>query len=206
MRTIFAGVLLFVMLLAAGPAQATILTFDDLPGTGVPISSYGGLSWSTYFYHLDGSLLAYAGTGYDHGRVSPNHVAYNAWENVVAVSDNVFDFNGAWLTGAWNDGLNVKVEGWLDAVKKYDQTVTVNTAGATWFGFEYLDVNRLVFSSEGGTPNPIAAQRGEGHHFAMDNFTFDQEPVIPEPASLVVWSLLAAAGIGFTYWRRKRAA
>jgi hypothetical protein len=30
--------------------------------------------------------------------------------------------------------------------------------------------------------------------------------VIPEPASLVVWSLLGALGIGVAWWRRRRAA
>ena len=30
--------------------------------------------------------------------------------------------------------------------------------------------------------------------------------VIPEPATIIIWSLLGGLGIGFGYWRRKRAA
>jgi hypothetical protein len=32
----------------------------------------------------------------------------------------------------------------------------------------------------------------------------DSDPVVPEPASLAIWSLLAVTGIGFAGWRRRR--
>jgi hypothetical protein len=197
---------LAMLLISAAPSSAAVLTFDDLAGTGVPIGSYGGLSWSENFYQLDGSLGAYTDTGYDHGRVSGNHVAYNGWERVVAVSDSAFDFTGAWLTGAWNDGLSINVTGWSGATQLYDNTVTVNTAGATWFAFDYLDVDRLVFSSFGGIPNPAAAQRGGGLHFVMDNFTINESGAVPEPSTLIIWSGLGAIGLAAVWRRRKRTA
>jgi len=194
-------IMICAMLLGVAlPADGSVATFDDLAGSGVPISDgYHGFNWSTYFYQVDGSLPAYVDTGYDHGRVSDNHVAYNAWENVVAASDNVFDFDGAWLTGAWNDGLNIRVQGYLGAALKYDQTVVVDTSGPTWFNFDYQGIDRVQFSSFGGVLNPVAALRGEGQHFAMDNFTYS-ETVIPAPGAI----LLGSIGVGFVSWLRRR--
>lgn len=42
----------------------------------------------------------------------------------------------------------------------------------------------------------------------FDNFRFevDQQPIIPEPASLAVWSVLGAIGIAIAWYRRRRAA
>lgn len=37
---------------------------------------------------------------------------------------------------------------------------------------------------------------------AIDNVTLDGQ-VVPEPATIAIWSLLAAAGIGLAWWRRK---
>jgi len=208
MRNYIAVVSALVMLAAVGQAQGGILTFDDLGSeSAIPIpDGYGGFDW-TDFSHMDGTVLA-PGSGFDNGRVSNYHVAYNADGNAAAVCDGAFDFNSAYLTGAWRDGLNVQVTGFLgkdllgNPILKYDTTVTVDTTAPKLFNFNYLNIDRLVFSSFGGTPAGLA-----DNHFAMDNFTFTTgEQVIPEPASLVVWSLLAALSISFAYWRRRRVA
>jgi len=44
--------------------------------------------------------------------------------------------------------------------------------------------------------------------FGMDEFYINEPapPVIPEPSTLIIWSLLASLGIGLAWWRRRRAA
>jgi MYXO-CTERM domain-containing protein len=43
--------------------------------------------------------------------------------------------------------------------------------------------------------------------FGMDEFYIDEPapPVIPEPSTLIIWSLLASLGVGLAWWRRRRA-
>ncbi|MBN3899911.1 MAG: hypothetical protein HWQ41_32980 [Nostoc sp. NOS(2021)] len=47
------------------------------------------------------------------------------------VSDSVFDFNSAYLTAAWNDGLSVTVEGLNRGATLYSKTVVVDTTQPT---------------------------------------------------------------------------
>ena len=198
----FPFILALLLFWGVHPGWTTILTFDDLPGSSVPIpASYGGLTWSDQFYQLDGSDVWLMGTGYDHGRVSDNHVAYNSHQSNVSVSsDEPFTFNGAYLTGAWNDGLNIQIQGYLGASLLYDQTVVVNPTGPTWFAFNYMGIDHLTFHSFGGTKNPNIPVAGGGTHFVMDNFTFNETTGVPEAATLL---FLGAGFLGLAGVRRK---
>jgi hypothetical protein len=186
------------LVITAEPANAAmtvgVLTFDDLPnpGGGIPIpNGYGGGNWSNMYY-LKSSALP-PNSGYQNGMVSSPNVAYNAFANPALVTDGTFDFKGAYLTAAWRDGLNIKVEGYLGATQLYTQTVVVNHTGPTWFAFNYSGIDTLKFSSWGGTEVPNLG--GSGAHFAMDNFT-----VVPAPGAV----LLGGIGAGLVGWLRRR--
>ena len=133
-------------------------------------------------YYINQSY--HAGSGYDTGTVSAPFAAFNAFADPAVVSDGVFDFAGAYLTAAWNNGLNIRVQGYLGTTEIYAQTVTVDTTGPTWFDFNYYGIDSLRFSSSGGTN---AGLGGAGEHFAMDNFT-----VVPVPGA----ALLGILGLG----------
>lgn len=188
-----------VILGVAGTANANIgvWTFDELPGTLTPIpNGYGGFTW-TNMYYLNATIEVHSLVGYGAGMVSSPNVAYNVWADPAVVSDSAFDFGGAYLTGAWNDDLNIQVEGYLGANLLYTQTVVVSSTAPTWFDFNYYGIDKLNFSSWGGTPNPDYSQYGEGAHFAMDNFT-----AIPVPGAV----LLGTIGVGLVGWLRRRKA
>jgi hypothetical protein len=151
----------------------TTLTFDDLSHLGaegaIP-NGYGGLDWSN-FYYVNSALIV-PSSGYTHGTVSGADVAFNAYANPASVSGH-FNFVGAYLTGAWNNGLSISVDGYNRDTLVDHETVVVNTDAPQWYEFDYTGITRLVFSSSGGTP---AGYNGAGTHFAMDNFvesTFD---------------------------------
>lgn len=180
------------------PATAVVLTFDDLPGpnlSNVP-NGYGGLNWSNMGY-LNGATYTPSGSGYVNGTVSGTNVAFNEFAQIAAASDGTFTFDGAYLTGAWNDGLNIEVDGLLGGVPLYSQIVVVNSTAPTWFNFNYAGIDKVTFNSSGGTPHGYSS--GSGTHFAMDNFTFNT----PEPSSLIL-AALGLIGLGVYGWRRKR--
>ena len=135
-------------------ASAGVLTFDELAGPYGPIpNGYGGFNWVNMWY-LDPSPAAYAGSGYQNGLVSGANVAYNPYTlDPMVVSSTAFTFNGAYLTGAWNDGLQVEVQGFVGTTMVYDTTVTASptTGPPQFFTFDYIGVTELKFHSFGGT-------------------------------------------------------
>jgi VCBS repeat-containing protein len=149
--------------------SATTLTFDNLPLSGessIP-NGYGGLDWSN-FYYLDSNTDVPI-SGYSHGTVSAPNIAYNGYGEPASISGTTFNFIGADLTGAWNTGLSITVDGYDHNVLVDQQTVVVNTTTPTWFDFDFNGITDLVFSSSGGVS---AGYDGSGTQFAMDNFTY----------------------------------
>jgi len=168
-------------------AQTEILTFDDLPGVGgfdqyllVP-NGYGGLQWQNFQY-MDG--LAQPNSGYLNGVVSPNNIAFNDAGNPALISDGSFNLNSAYLTAAWNDGLQVEVQGFVGAALIYDHTYTVNTTGPTLVNFNYTGIDQVTFISSGGTLHPGISGRGE--QFVMDNLSITP---VAEPSTVALVGL-----------------
>jgi len=186
-----------------GVSLAAVISFDDVPGAN-PWSSgnaiadgYYGFNWDQ-FYVLNGGNYS-PGSGYDNGVTSGEWVAYNAWANVATINDFDFDFNGAYFTGAWNDGLNINIQGLNDGNLLYDQTFQVNTSGPTWYAANFIGVDQLVFSSFGGIYHQ--GLNGGGTHFAMDDFTYNETAPVPEPSTIL---LLGAGLLGLVGFNRKR--
>lgn len=169
-------------------AQTEILTFDDLAGVGgydqyiaVPYG-YGGLQWQNFLY-MDG-LTQTANSGYVNGVVSPNNIVFNAVGYPAVVSDGSFNLNSAYLTAAWDDGLQVEVQGFVGAAMVYDNTYTVNTTAPTLLNFNYAGINQVTFKSSSGTPHPGLGSAGE--QFVMDNLSVT---LVPEPSTFALAGL-----------------
>ncbi|MEH1937071.1 MAG: PEP-CTERM sorting domain-containing protein [Nostoc sp.] len=187
-------------------AQATVLTFDDI----APISDfdpipngYGGFNWDN-FYYRNGSDSAVLLTGYDNGRVSGDYVSFNWFGDPALISDSVFDFNSAYLTAAWNDGLSVTVEGLNNGATLYSKTVVVDTTQPTLVNFDYFGVDQLRFTSFGGVEPDYLQKKGGGTQFALDNFTFNEKATsVPEPTFLPALLSIATLSAG-SVLRRKQ--
>ncbi len=180
------------------PPPTTTLTFDNLPppspssafGETAPIpNGYGGLNWSNFFY-LDSS--DFPNSGYANGMVSTPYVAFNESGESASVSGTTFNFIGADLTAAWNNGLSITVDGYDNGALVDQKTVVVNTTAPTWFEFDFNGVTDVVFSSSGGTN---AGYNGLGTEFVMADFTIsdlaDPDVTIGAGASFQVGSASA---------------
>jgi hypothetical protein len=191
-----------LLVASSGPAvaQTVILTFDDLvpgslPGADAPYegpipNAYDGFQWNN-FGVIDNTLSSTV-SGYNNAVISPNNVAFNERGNPALVSDGFFNLNSAYLTAAWNDGLQVEVQGFIGANMVYDNTYTFDTTGATLVSFNYLGIDSTKFISSGGVPHGYA---GRGTQFAMDNLSVT---LVPEPSAFGLlgmascfWLLLA---------------
>ncbi|MBC7987944.1 MAG: hypothetical protein H7X93_14925 [Sphingomonadaceae bacterium] len=162
---------------------STIVDFEDL---GLQFLSepdiYRGMDWSDFAVN---SLVFSPGGGFTPGTTSGENSAFNYYARDTEITDATnFNFRSAQLTGGWNNGLQVTISGYDDGVLEYSVTVTVNADAPTFFTFDFLDIDRLTFHSEGGVrADPDSA--GQGTHFVIDDMAFD---VAPAAISGSVWN------------------
>ena len=177
------GLLVFGLI---GMANATVLTFEDTiyakNGSGPYDLSfgenYGGLNWSYYFgiFHAP-EMINY---GYQNGTVSGEYALFNAYGATVSVtSDDQFDWNGAWF-GSVRDNTtsSVRVWGFRDNVRIYEDTISFNWGNPQWFEANWSDVDEVRF---------IGSWNSNYTRFAMDDFTFNEAAPVPEPATMLLF-------------------
>jgi hypothetical protein len=177
----------WLVIIGTACAQTETLTFDDLSFNGldgqIP-NGYGGLQWNNFFVQNTAQGTNLLGiSGYFNGLVSPTNVAFNAFGGTASFSaSNAFNLDSAYLTGAWNDGLQVEVQGFVGDTLTYDNTYTVSSLGPTLINFNYLGVDEVELISSGGTAH---GYEETGEQFVMDNLTI----TVPEPATVALVGL-----------------
>ncbi len=169
---------------------ATVLTFDDLPVQtyyGTIPNGYGGLQWYEFGIIKPENYPESPG-GYLNGMISPRNVAFNAFATSdetttgsIYVLDSVFDLHSAYLTAAWNDGLQITALGFLRGTLKYSSTYTLDSTSPTLVDFSYSGVDRVNFISSGGIWHGYGS--GGGTQVAFDNLVV----TVPEPSVPVLF-------------------
>lgn len=191
LKTLLAAVLAFGAVCA--PASATVLDFET-PGQ----LTNSGLTYST-MYRLQCSTYGFKDSGFCRGVASGDWIAYFSGTEIISKTGGRFTFNGAYLTSAWNDNMSVDVVGYRNNVAVFNKTIVISDDVATYFAFNYTNIDRLYLRAFGGTD---AGTQGGGTHVAVDDFRFD-EVALPEPAST---ALLGLGIAGLALARRRRAA
>lgn len=186
------GLALLTATLAASAAMAAPVTvgFDDIDASGGDVlltSPYRGLNWSNF--------LAYTTTpgfdGFNNGIVSPANAAYSGGQNGGPItpivgsisSGTLFDFLSADLGAGYYNGLALTVTGQRSGSTLFSRTVTLNTAGAQAFSFNFAAIDTLLFTAAAtaGTTDPFACGSFNCTQFTLDDFTFQPTDIVPPP-------------------------
>jgi len=205
-RSILVALALCVAVAMPGMASAAVfLGFDELAAGTVLDTEYAGQG--VVFSNSDGDL-----------GVTGNWPGVAFTSPMAILPDNYY-FAGNKSTATFS----VLVTDVSVVLGDYDQDpdniyLKLYDSGNNLIG---SDTDFLEFDLYGGKVLSAAAPLGQYVAYAefwgvgvnnnsvyFDNFRFevDQQPIIPEPASLAVWSVLGAIGIAIAWYRRRRAA
>ena len=188
------------ILCMAGAAQAATESFEspaltaDFNWSGVT----SGLECATYFTQ---------DTGYCRGLVDGDSVGYS-WNSVgspASITSNIgaFDFNGVYITAAWENGLGVSIQGLSGGVVTYSQDFLIDDDAPLWTASNFVGIDELRIWT---TPGVDAGTPGGGSFVALDLFTFNEAILVapvPLPAGL---PLLVAGLAGLGVLRSRRTA
>ncbi len=184
-KTALAAASLAALLLST-PANATVITFDDLWSEDWVPEGYNGLVWNYFRYQ----------NGYGPEVVSGTKYSYNARGYVASVNVNwgeKFTFNGGAFTSMYNDGLQLLVEG-SSSKGSFTETLTLKTSEPTIMNVGWKDVDFVTF-----TPlYPYDLNDYGPRIFGVDNMRINEggnDPVVPLPAAFPLFGtgLLALA-------------
>lgn len=206
MNTIRTPTAILFALACAITVQAQGVVTLDFSGFTLPFygqtesvpDGYGSLQWSNFYViNPANSFQGPYESGFQHA-VSSGNIIWNGNGGPAQISSATpFDFDSAWFTSDWMDGLQIVALGYRDGVLLYDTAFTINTASPTLIPLNYQNIDQVAFSASGGTPNP--SYSGYGPEFAIDDLTLN----VPEPTNLSLM-LTGFAGLGATLVLNKR--
>ncbi len=163
---------------SAAPAWAQAMTenFDALscgPGIFIP-GGTGGLDWGNGGC-LNGPNYVNNPSGYAAGATSAPNVALNNAGTPMTLTRNgggLFSLTAGQFTGAWNDNLNLNIQGFLNSNLVATVPATLSAIQPTLLDLSALaNVDRVVFTASGGTPHPAYGTIG-ATHFALDDLSY----------------------------------
>ena len=179
-------------------AAATVLDFEGLSDRSKIPDGYGGFNWSEYFWTLDAINFEANPSGYLNGLVSGSNVAFSAYASGIGfgLTSGTFALNSLYVTGAWNDGLNVEIVGYRLGSAVRSATVVVDTAGPRHVVLNWGGLDWVGLRSYGGVHHE--GYIGSGEHFVMDDVEVNSVPVVPGPLAALPFLL------GLAVRRRRR--
>lgn len=191
----FVTLSLAVLAVVASSAQASVLSFEDVPGAvaGQPsnpiASGYAGYDWTNFFAADDTYLSSIGGNT---AAVTDGHwVAVNGMSAPGIVSDStLFNFYGATFTRPRFSSLaTLTLEAYAGSVLMYSDSFTI-AAMPVVKSYSWTGIDKLVFTpTKGGSPTLVA---------------IDQLSLAPVPEPETYALMLAGLGLVGAMARRRR--
>lgn len=203
---------------ATTSAAAQQVNFDDLAGNLNMIESpYAGFNWGNAFVMNPGAVYGVLSAGgFGSALSSGDRVLGNANAQDLSISSaSAFNLLSGTFAAGWTNGLQLNVKGFSGATELYNQTYVLDWSMASNLELNLFGVDRVVFSSFGGTVDKMFGD-GPNQGFAADDLEFGSnvkriigddvvpQAVVPEPMTVT----LMAAGLlvlGGAQARRRRA-
>jgi hypothetical protein len=197
-------------------SQATtqLVTFDDLTNPSNPAgdaiqNGYSNLNWSNFVVlnAVNYPITSGNASGYPAGIVSSPNVAVNNFGNAASFSSvsGLLNLSSLYATAAWNDNMDLLIEGLRGGNVLDSISTSINTSGPTFLLLNWLNIDTVTFQTSGGVANPNFCCGGDvqgSRQFALDNVSVELNPT-PLPAALPLFATGLGA-LGLIGWRRKR--
>jgi len=192
MKTLFGAAVMGLMMVLSVPQLEAGVVFDESFDGELPF----GAASAPVIWLGPGTNLVRGNTGWADFLELPD---YDAFRVGVLAGDELV---AASLTVTRTVGTLTSLE-WEFTAPSFHVGVGVPSSGAILGGILPLGAGAYSFDSPG------MGGEGDVPAFADYEFSFDVRAVpgdIPEPSTLIIWSLLASLGMGLGWWRRRKRA
>ncbi len=202
MRIVQLAIASVILLVLAASANASILTFEDIPGGSIQGSAGNMPTYQGFNFSATLDWWDLVGSSWNYGAHSGDFALLNNHGGIGIVTDAGgadFTFDGLWAK-AW---ATQPESGGADAL--FGVLEGYNNGSLVWSVNTSLNGSYEFYGPQAGAIDQL--NLGFGNFFLVDDIALNMPTATtPEPASCVIWGTLGIAGLVAARRRKKLAA
>ena len=157
-----------------GPGDGDVFLFPTFPSQTYTFGDYRFFSDTSIWGCLRASDPAWSSSGFPGGVVSGEIVLYGFGQDLrVERADTArMTLGGFWATGAYQNGIELRIRGLRGGVAAYDQVIGLGFGSAVKYDLDFVNVDEVLFNIDMvGTPVPGAG--GTDAIFVIDDMKLE---------------------------------